>query len=153
MAGGPAQARGGEPPRQPDHDVERAGEGQGQQREADRVDHGHRVAVAADRGGHEVRLPAPGAPQRPVDPGQVQQEVPQADREQRDDAQHPAGHQDPGVAAQAGDARVPAAPGHGAAQDGDDAGEQVRHAGQVAEDEVAVEADERAAAAPASPGA
>ena len=47
------------------------------------------------------------------------------------------------MAAQAGDARVPGAPGHDTAQQGDDPGEQVRHAGQVAEDEIAVEADER----------
>ena len=54
-----------------------------------------------------------------------------------------AGHQDPGAAPQAGDARVAAPRGQGAFQDGGDAGEQVRHADQVAEDEVAVEADER----------
>ena len=63
--------------------------------------------------------------------------------EQRDDAQHPGRHHDPGAAPQAGDARVAAARGQGAFQDGGDAGEQVRHADQVAEDEIAVEADER----------
>ena len=85
----------------------------------------------------------PGAPQGPVDTGQVQQEIAEAGRKQREDTQHPAGHHDPRVAAQAGDARVPGAPGHDTAQQGDDPGEQVRHAGQVAEDEIAVEADER----------
>ena len=60
--------------------------------------------------------------------GQVQHQVPDAEREQRDDAQHPGGHHDPGAAPQAGDARVPAAPGQRALHDGGDAGEQVRHA-------------------------
>ena len=142
-AGGPAPAKGGEPPRQPGHDVERPGERQGDQGDADRVDRGHRVAVPGGRGGHEVRLQAGGAPQRPVDRGQVQHQVPDAEREQRDDAQHPGGHHDPGAAPQAGDPRVPAAPGQHAFQDGGDAGEQVRHADQVTEDEIAVEADER----------
>ena len=63
--------------------------------------------------------------------------------EQRDDAQHPAGHDDPGAPPQAGDPRVPGAFPQRAAQDGGDPGEQVWHADQVAQDEVAVEAGER----------
>src|SRR2546429_2384757 len=53
---------------------------------------------------------------------------------------------DPGAAPSAGNARVPApSPGHGTPQDGDDAGEQVRHADQVTEDEVTVGRTEAAA--------
>src|SRR5262249_27969811 len=48
-----------------------------------------------------------------------------------------------GGAPEAGDARVRGSAGYGAPQNGGDASEQVRHADEIAEDEVAVEAHER----------
>ena len=79
--------------------------------------------MPGEGGGHEVGLPARGAPQRPVDGREVQQHVGERGDEQRDDAHYPAGDHDPGAAPQAGHTRVPAPLGHGAAQDGNDAGE------------------------------
>jgi len=94
--GRPAPTQEHDLPREPDRDIERAGPRQDQQDDTNRLDRGRRVVMRDDRGGHQVRLHPRGLPQRPVNRGQVQQEVPQKEEQEGDDAHHPAGHHDPG---------------------------------------------------------
>ena len=144
MAGGPAQARGGEPPYQPGHDVQRPGAATGPpgRRRSRRLRpprSGGRPRAAVMRCAdvlaecHSARLTAGRYsrryPSMNVSSGMTQ--ATQAVTTIRVPRRRP------------GHTRVPAAPGDGASHDGGDAGEQVRHADQVGQDEVAVEADER----------
>ena len=67
----------------------------------------------------------------------------QFEDEQRDNDQDPAGDGDPNPALQGGDLRIGRAPEAQAAENRADPSEEIGHAGQVGDDVIAVEADDR----------